>query len=104
LTDAPDPRIDFDPMNALGCCFLCALLSGAPLQCSRSPDPELETYETPPESLYALAERFRTHGEEQARRETLEYLVARYPNSRFALRAKDELGPTAAKTTSSRDP
>ena len=66
-------------------------LSQAPLQCSREPDHELRRYETPPEALYDLATRFRKQGDEAAWRTTLAYLVERYPNSRFAVRAKDEL-------------
>ncbi len=72
-----------------------ALLAQAPLQCSREPDPELRREETPPEALYGLAERFRSRGDEAARRETLEFLVERYPSSRFAVRARQELAPEA---------
>ena len=76
---------------------LCAAaLGAAPLQCHRGPDdPELRTYETPPEALYDLADRFGEQGDAQARRTTLEYLVERYPNSRFAVMAKEELGRAA---------
>ncbi len=79
-----------------------ALLAHAPLQCSREPGPELRRYETPPEALYDLATRFKAKGEERAWRDTLAYLVERYPSSRFALRARDELaardgGPAAAE-------
>jgi outer membrane protein assembly factor BamD (BamD/ComL family) len=63
----------------------------APLQCSREPDDDLRRYETPPEALYDLATRFRREGDLSAWRRTLGYLVERYPNSRFAVRAKQEL-------------
>lgn len=70
----------------------CAVLSsGAPLQCSREPPPETRRYETPPDALYDLAGRFKKEGNDRAYRETLRYLAERYPNSRFAMRAKDEL-------------
>jgi outer membrane protein assembly factor BamD (BamD/ComL family) len=73
-----------------------ALFSHAPLQCSRDPEPDVRTYETPPEALYALATRFKAKGEQSAYRGTLEYLVERYPNSRFAVSAKEELGAPGA--------
>ena len=72
--------------------FCAALLAHAPLQCSREPGPELRRYETPPEALYDLATRFKARGEEGAWRDTLAYIIERYPNSRYAMRAKDELG------------
>lgn len=65
-------------------------LGFAPLQCG-SGDPEDLPSETPPEALYQLSEHFRKQGNEKARVETLEYLIDRYPNSRFAVRAKNEL-------------
>ena len=68
-----------------------ALLAHAPLQCSRDPGPELRREETPPEALYDLATRFKAKGDVRAYRDTLSYLVERYPSSRFAMRAKDEL-------------
>jgi hypothetical protein len=72
------------------------LVSQAPLQCSHDPEPDVRTYETPPEALYGLATRFKAKGDQTAYRGTLEYLIERYPNSRFAERAKDELGSPAA--------
>jgi hypothetical protein len=75
---------------------LCAFaLSHAPLQCSRSPEPDLAPEETPPEALYQLAQRFHDKGDERGRRETLRFLAERYPSSRFAIRAKDELAGDA---------
>jgi hypothetical protein len=82
-------------VRALVVVFGAALLAQAPLQCSRDPGPELRRYETPPEALYDLASRFKAKGEQQAYRDTLGYLVERYPNSRFAMRAKEELGTDA---------
>jgi TolA-binding protein len=69
-----------------------AVLAEAPLQCSREPDPELRKYETPPDALYDLAQRFKAKGDTSAWRDTLRYLVERYPSSRFAERAKQDLG------------
>ena len=72
--------------------FVClALLWQAPLQCSSDPDPKLRRYETPGEALYGLAAQFKSKGDLAAWRATLEYLLARYPNSRFATMARDDL-------------
>lgn len=71
-----------------------ALVAQAPLQCSRAPDPDLRREETPPEALYDLATRFKAKGDQRAWHATLAFLVERYPSSRFAMRAKDELGGT----------
>jgi TolA-binding protein len=76
--------------------ILALALGSAPLQCSRQLDPSLEQSETPPEALYRLASRFNAEHDVKAYRETLRYLSDRYPNSRFADRAKAELAePTA---------
>jgi TolA-binding protein len=71
-------------------------LNAAPLQCASEPDPALRKHETPEEALYGLATRFRKSGDENAWRETLGYLIERYPNSRYAVRAKDDLAGGAA--------
>lgn len=66
-------------------------LSNAPLQCASEPDHSLRREETPGEALYGLAQQFKAKGNEQAWRQTLEYLVARYPNSRYAEMARQDL-------------
>jgi hypothetical protein len=76
----------------LACFALAAALGHAPLQCAGEPDEALRRQETPGEALYGLAEQFKARGDEKAWRQTLEYLVARYPNSRFAAMARDDLG------------
>jgi len=67
----------------------------APMQCASDPDPALRRYETPGEALYGLAEQFKAKGDAAAWRATLEYLVARYPNSREAKMASEDLGKAA---------
>ncbi len=74
---------------------LSVLLGHAPLQCGSEPEHSLRRYESPAEALYGLAERFQAKGDEDGRRETLQYLVAKYPNSRFAQMAKDDLNGTS---------
>jgi TolA-binding protein len=63
----------------------------APLQCTSEPDPALRKHETPEEALYDLAIRFRKSGDENAWKKTLGYLIERYPNSRYAVRGKEDL-------------
>jgi hypothetical protein len=72
--------------------LFCALsFYFAPLQCASEPDPELRRYETPGEALYGLAQQFKAKGDDAAWRATLDYLIARYPNSRFAVTARSDL-------------
>jgi outer membrane protein assembly factor BamD (BamD/ComL family) len=72
--------------------LVCAALLGqAPLQCASDPDDKLRRYETPGEALYGLATQFKAKGDTKAWRTTLEYLIARYPNSRFAEMARLDL-------------
>jgi outer membrane protein assembly factor BamD (BamD/ComL family) len=71
--------------------LLAAATATAPFQCARKVDPEQRLEEEPAEALYNLAERFKAQGDEHARAETLRYLVQKYPSSRFALMAKDDL-------------
>jgi TolA-binding protein len=63
----------------------------APIQCGKSYDPELSKDETPGDALWQLAHRFREEHDEAAARRTLEYLVERYPASRWAVTAREEL-------------
>lgn len=73
-------------------------LSHAPMQCQREPDPTLRRQETPGEALYQLSEQFKARGEEAAWRRTLEYLIARYPSSREAHMAREDLAGAPPKT------
>lgn len=75
---------------ALAAPLLLALT--APLQCGRRPPPEQRTEDDAAEVLYMLAEKFKAEGNMPARTETLRFLIARYPASRFAETAKVDLG------------
>ncbi len=77
-------------MKPLGL-LLTAALAGAPFQCSHDPDPRNALEETPGQALYELAKQFRAEGNTKAWRDTLAYLIKRYPSSRFAAIAQDEL-------------
>ncbi len=78
-------------MRILAAILCAALLGQAPLQCASDPEDKLRRYETPGEALYDLATQFKAKGDEKAWRTTLEYLIARYPNSRHAEMAKVDL-------------
>ncbi len=52
------------------------------------------------DALYQLAEQFRERGDKDARIATLRFLVARYPSSRLAARARQELDSPSAPAPS----
>lgn len=66
------------------------LASGAvaPLQCPARRPVELRHEESPEEALWLLSERFGSSQSVVARRATLEFLIERYPTSRYAERAR----------------
>ena len=81
---------------------LAAALAVAPFQCPSDPDPQNAREETPGEALYALAQKFRAAKDTKAEERTLRFIVERYPNSRFAAQAEDDLkklGSAAASTS-----
>ena len=51
--------------------------------------------ETPGEAVYRVAERLRGQGDERGYRSTLQFLIERYPSSRFAEAARLDLGVDA---------
>jgi Tfp pilus assembly protein PilF len=64
----------------------------APIQCGHDEDPALRKDESPADALWGLATQFREAHDEAAARKTLEYLVQRYPASRWAPAAREQLG------------
>lgn len=70
---------------------LLAAGSTAPFQCAGDPDPDQAHEEEPGEALYGLAAQFAERGDKAAQLQTLRYIVARYPKSRFAVMARDDL-------------
>ena len=72
--------------------LIAASLALAPMQCRGSEEPATLRSESPADAIYDLAHRFRDEGNEQAYRKALRYLVKRYPSSRRATMAKEELG------------
>lgn len=78
-------------MRIIAITVLASALGGAPLQCAKEPEHQQREYETPAEALYELAQTFTKRGETAAWRQTLEYLVERYPNDRYAKKAQADL-------------
>lgn len=63
----------------------------APYQCATDPN-ERPVEDTAPKALWLLSERFQAEGDMKARETTLRQLVEQYPSSRYAQRAREELG------------
>ncbi len=63
----------------------------APYQCGTEPN-ERPREDSAPKALWVLAEKFQQQGNSDARSTTLNQLVEGYPNSRYAERARKELG------------
>ena len=83
-----------------------ALLAGfarAPMQCGTRTRPETAREESPAEALWTLSERFGSEGNTAARTTTLQYIIERYPGSRFASRARDALGSAHGDAAAVRD-
>jgi hypothetical protein len=87
-------------VRVFGSLVVLAALGQAPMQCGSDPGPEMRRYETPGEALYGLAGEFKAKGDADAWRVTLEYLVAKYPNSRFAGMAREDLAKAKHATKS----
>lgn len=71
-------------------------LARAPIQCASRPRPEAAHEDDPPEALWRLAERFGTENNAASHDETLRFLIERYPNSRWAERARMALAGDAS--------
>jgi outer membrane protein assembly factor BamD (BamD/ComL family) len=71
---------------------LLAAIATAPIQCGHDYDPNLRKDESPGDALWDLAQKFHDAHDDAAARTTLAYLVQRYPASRYAAAARDELG------------
>lgn len=74
-----------------GICLLTPLLLFAPVQCPAQREPRRVREEPPAEAVYRSAEHLRELGYAQAEEATLRYLISRYPESRWATRARSDL-------------
>ena len=78
--------------SVLAAGVMASMLGNAPMQCSRSPDPENRREDTAGDALWDLAEDFKTKGNDEARKQTLRFLVEKYPSNRHVPAAREELG------------
>jgi hypothetical protein len=75
---------------------LAVTLAVAPFQCAHEPGQSQRWNDSPGDALWQLAQEFRSRHDAAAERETLEYLVRKYPSSRWAPAARDELAGHSA--------
>ena len=70
----------------------------APMQCASDDREPLPTLPDAPEECYLLAQRLLEQGDPAGWRSALEYVIERFPDSRYAARARDDLdhGPAPA--------
>ncbi len=73
-----------------------AALTLAPFQCSHDPDPNVRREDTAGDALWALAQDFRTRHDDAAAKDTLKFLIEKYPSSRHTPAAKEELAALSA--------
>jgi outer membrane protein assembly factor BamD (BamD/ComL family) len=71
--------------------IVAAAFAAAPLQCPHETDAAHCWDDAPGDGLWDLAQKFRDNHDDAAARRTLAFLVERYPSSRFAPAARDEL-------------
>ena len=71
--------------------LLSAAAALAPVQCTKKYDPNTAREETAGDGLWALAEDFKAKGNQESYVATLKFLLTRYPGSRRAARAREEL-------------
>ena len=77
----------------------------APFQCgSHNQDPSLRQEDTAGDALYDLAQQFRSNHDDAAARQTLAYLVQKYPSSRHVVEASEELTALAGPMGKSSPP
>lgn len=79
----------------------------APFQCPSDPDPSQVREDSPGEALYLLSSEFAKANDKEAQVRTLQYIVDRYPRSRFADQARVDLknlGVDVAPASVSADP
>jgi hypothetical protein len=69
----------------------------APYQCGTEPN-ERPREDSAPKALWMLAEKFQQEGNAGARETTLRQLAEVYPSSRYAERARHELGMPSRKS------
>ena len=87
-----DSSLDTWRRQMMGIGLMVPLLLAAPVQCPTNQEPRRERVEPPAEAVYRNAEHLRELGYEQAEEATLRYVISHYPQSRWAERARQDLG------------
>jgi hypothetical protein len=80
--------------------LLLAGVSLAPMQCSHEPDATHCWDDAPGDGLWELAGKFKDEHDEPATRQTLQAIVDRYPSSRWAPAAREQLAAYGAPVAS----
>ena len=88
----------------LGAPLAALALAVAPLQCPHETDAAHCWDDAPGDGLWDLAQRFRDSHDDAAARRTLAFLVERYPSSRYAPAAREQLGLGSDAGPLPRDP
>jgi hypothetical protein len=70
---------------------LVAALGTAPMQCAGSHAEKSAREESPGDAIYALSQDFHAKGNEDAAKQTLRFLVEKYPSNRHVPAARAEL-------------
>lgn len=79
------------PTRLLCTVLLAAAAGGAPMQCPSDDRPAMRTEADAAEELYVLAGRLRDRGDLAGWRTTIEYLIERFPDSRWAAAGRVDL-------------
>ncbi len=89
--------------STLSAAAFTLLLAVAPFQCPSDPDPEKRREDTPGEALYDLAGEFKKAGDKEGHVRTLKYLIQKYPRSRHAVQAHQDLEAMGVDAPDPRD-
>jgi outer membrane protein assembly factor BamD (BamD/ComL family) len=79
---------------ALSSGALAAALGTAPMQCGHGSSDAVAHEDSPGDALYALSQDFHAKGNDEAAKQTLRYLVEKYPSNRHVPAARAELEGT----------
>ena len=81
--------------RSLAASLAAVALAIAPLQCPHDTDAAHCWDDAPGDGLWELAQKLRADHDDAAARRTLEFLLERYPSSRYAPAAREELARSA---------
>lgn len=76
--------------------LVAAFLAIAPMQCGHGSEHGGPPEESAGDAIYDLAQQFHKSGNEDAAKQTLRYLVDKYPSNRHVPAAREELGENTA--------